>query len=90
MAVEYLGHVSTTSGREKIQYPSRNEEINEEDKIQKMYIKNSSQTDRETISYTNPIYTSFTLPQTIIGLPEYQNQQGKMGYLCPMGIQDDK
>jgi hypothetical protein len=37
MEVEYLGHVSTPSRGEKIQYPSRVEEVNEEDKIQKMY-----------------------------------------------------
>jgi hypothetical protein len=33
--VEYFGHVSTLFRREKIQYPSRIEEIDEEDKIQK-------------------------------------------------------
>jgi hypothetical protein len=49
MDVEYLGHVSTTSRREKIQYPSRVEEINEEDKIQKMYPSQGvNQADRET------------------------------------------
>jgi hypothetical protein len=63
--VEYLGHVSAPSRREKIKYPSRIEEIDEEDKIQKMYTSQStSQTDRETISYSNPIYTSLSIPQT--------------------------
>jgi hypothetical protein len=37
MDVEYLGHVSTPSRREKIEYPSRVEEISNKDKIQKMY-----------------------------------------------------
>jgi hypothetical protein len=90
MDVEYLGHVSSTSGGEKIQYPSRIEEINEEDKIQKMYLSQDiSQTDRETISYSNPIYSSLALPQTTFGLSEYQSQQGGMGHLCPMEIQND-
>jgi hypothetical protein len=35
--VEYLGHVSAPSRREKIEYPSRIEEIDEKNKIQKMY-----------------------------------------------------
>jgi hypothetical protein len=88
--VEYLKHVSTTSRREKIQYPSRVEEINEENKIQKMYFSQStSQTDRKTISYSNPIYTSLTIPQTTIGLSEYQSQQRRMGHICSMGIQND-
>jgi hypothetical protein len=85
--VEYLGYVSTSSRGEKIQYPSRVEEVNEEDKIQKMYSNQStSQTDRETISYSNPIYTSLTIPQTTIGLPEHQSQQGGMGHIYSMGM----
>jgi hypothetical protein len=88
--VEYLGHVSTPSRREKIEYSSRVEEVDEEDKIQKMYSsQNTSQADREIISYSNPIYTSLTIPQTTIGLPEHQSQQGGLGYICPMGIQDN-
>jgi hypothetical protein len=68
---------------EKIQYPSRIEEVNEENKIQKMYSSQSiSQTDRETISYSNPIYTSLTIPQTTIGLSEYQSQQGGLRHIC--------
>jgi hypothetical protein len=90
MDVEYLGHVSSTSGGEEIQYPSRVEEGNEEDKIQKMYISQStSQADREIISYTNSIHPSIPIPQTIIGLSEYQSQQRGMGHICPLGIQND-
>jgi hypothetical protein len=90
MDVEYLGHVSTTSGGEKIQHPSRVEKVSEEDKIQKMYSSQSiSQTDRETISYSNPIYPSLSIPQTVIGLSECQSQQRGMEHLCSMGIQND-
>jgi hypothetical protein len=47
-----------------------------------MYSSQSiSQTDRETISYSNPIYSNLTIPQTIIGLPEYQSQSKKLGYI---------
>jgi hypothetical protein len=35
--VEYLGHVCPTSRREKIEFPSRFVEIDEEDRIQKIY-----------------------------------------------------
>jgi hypothetical protein len=42
------------------------EEIIEEDKIQKMHpSQNVIQADRETISYSNPSYTSLTLPQQL-------------------------
>jgi hypothetical protein len=79
--VENLGNVSTPSRGEKIQHPSKVEEFNEEDKIQKMYSSQStSQTDRETISYSNPIYSSLTIPQTTIGLSEYQSQQIHMSH----------
>jgi hypothetical protein len=89
MDVEYLGPISTTSGREEIQHLSRVEEI-DEDKIQKMYIsQNSIQADRETISYANPLHSSILIPQTTMGLSEYQSQQGRMGHLCPLGIQND-
>jgi hypothetical protein len=47
------------------------------------------QVDRETISFSNPIFASLPIPQTIIGLPEYQGQQRRLGYISPMGIQDD-
>jgi hypothetical protein len=47
--VEYVGHVSSPSGREKIEYSSRIEEIYEENKIQKMhYNQNVSQTNKKT------------------------------------------
>jgi hypothetical protein len=77
--VEDLGHVGPPSRREKIEYPSRIEKIDEEDKIQKMYSNQSiNQVDRESISYSNPIHPSFTISQTIIGLFEYQSQQGRL------------
>jgi hypothetical protein len=57
--VEYLGHVSAPSRRQKIEYPSRIEKIYEEDKIQKMYsCKSISQVDRETVSFSNPIFAN--------------------------------
>jgi hypothetical protein len=88
MDVEYLGPISTTPGGEEIQHPSRVEEIDEENKIQKMYIsQGTSQADRKTISYTNPIHPGILILQTIIGLSEYQNQQKKIKHLCLLGIQ---
>jgi hypothetical protein len=90
MDVEYLGPISTTPREEKIQHPSRVEEIDEENKIQKMYIsQGTSQANRKTISYTDPIHPNILIPQTTFGLSEYQSQQGGMGHLCPMGIQND-
>jgi succinate dehydrogenase flavin-adding protein (antitoxin of CptAB toxin-antitoxin module) len=58
--VEYLGHVSTPSRREKIEYPSRIEEIDEKDKIQKMYSnQNTNQINKKAVNYSNSIlYTS--------------------------------
>jgi hypothetical protein len=51
--VEYLGPISPTSGGEKIQHPSRIEEVDEKDKIQKMHLSSgTSQINRETISYS--------------------------------------
>jgi hypothetical protein len=47
------------------------------------------QVDRETISFLNPVFASIPIPQTIIRLPEYQGQQGRLGYICFMGIQND-
>jgi hypothetical protein len=63
MDVEYLGPIGTTPRGEKIQHPSRIEEIDEEDKIQKMYIsQNSSQADRETkLSATRTQFTQASL-----------------------------
>jgi hypothetical protein len=88
--VEYLGPISTTSRGEKIQYPSRVEEVDEKDKIKKCTsVRILIQADREIISYTNPIHPGILIPQTIIGLFEYQSQQKGMGHLCPMGIQND-
>jgi hypothetical protein len=88
--VEYLGHINPTSRGEKIQHPSRIEEADEKDKIQKMHLNSGTrQADRETISYPDSIYPSLIIPQTTIGLPEYQSQQGEMGHIRPMGIQDD-
>jgi hypothetical protein len=54
-----------------------------------MHSSGINQTDRETISYSDPIYSSLIIPQTAIGLSEYQSQQRRMGYICPMGIQND-
>jgi hypothetical protein len=54
-----MWNVSLPSRREKIEYPSRIEEVDEENKIQKMYTSQSTgQTDRETISFSNPIYAT--------------------------------
>jgi hypothetical protein len=86
-----MWNVSTTSGGEETQYASRIEEINEEDKIQEVHPSQSiSQINRETFGYLNLIFSSLALLQTIIGLPEYQSQQGRLGHLCSVGIQDDR
>jgi hypothetical protein len=80
--VEYIGYLSPSSKREKIEYPSRIEEIDEENKTQKMYSTQSiSQTDRKTISYSNPIYPSLVISQIIFGLLEYQSKPGRLGYI---------
>jgi hypothetical protein len=59
-------------------------------KNQKMHTgQSTNQADRETVSYSNPIYASLHIPQTTIRLSEYQSQQRGMGHICSMGIQND-
>jgi hypothetical protein len=63
-----------------IKYPSRIEETKEENLLQKMHTCESiSQIDREIINHSNPVLPSLSLSQTIIKLPEFNNQSMGLG-----------
>jgi hypothetical protein len=51
--------------------------------------KGISQSDRQIIGYSNPILPSLSLSQTIVILPEFNNQSMGMGHILPLGIQNN-
>jgi hypothetical protein len=51
--------------------------------------ENSSQTDREIVSYLNPVLQNLSLSQTIVKLPEYNSQSMGLGHILSMGKQNN-
>jgi endo-1,4-beta-mannosidase len=64
---------SLTTRRTPIKYPSRIEEVKEKNKTQEIYFcRSTNKTEREIISYSNSIFPSFSLSQTVVRLFEHQ------------------
>jgi hypothetical protein len=49
----------------------------------------TSQDDRKIIGYSNPVLSGLSLSQTIIKLPEFNNQSIGLEHILPMGIQNN-